>query len=139
MGARGKKSAASLEVVRSSNVRAIQRPKPVEGLTPEQAGEWLNVVNRMPADWFPNETHSMLAHYCRHVVSARRVSELIETILDGDGQQGWLEDYDRLLKMQEREGRAMSALATRMRITQQSLVSKDKGKGGTTLTPPHQS
>jgi hypothetical protein len=31
-----------------------------------------------------------------------------------------VEEYDRLLKMQEREGRAISSLATRMRISQQS-------------------
>ena len=34
--------------------------------------------------------------------------------------------YDKLLAMQEREGRALSSLATRMRITQQALYDKSK-------------
>jgi hypothetical protein len=46
-------------------------------LTDEQATEWWAVVNRLPADWFPRETHALLIQYCRHVVSARRVAQLL--------------------------------------------------------------
>ena len=42
---------------------------------------------------------------------------------------------DRLLKMQEREGRAISALATRMRLTQQSTYDKSKKKPTAALRP----
>ena len=131
MGARGKKSSASLGVVKSGQITAIGRAKPPAGLTPEQSTEWLAIVDRMPAEWFPRETHSMLEQYCRHVVSARRVGELIESLVNGDMESGdWVGDYNRLLIMQEREGRAMSSLATRMRLSQQSKYSKHKGKGG---------
>jgi hypothetical protein len=74
----------------------------------------------MPADWFPRETHGMLAQYCRHVVAARRVAQLVAQAETSDPLD--LEVYDRLLKMQEREGRALSSLATRMRISQQATV-----------------
>jgi hypothetical protein len=138
MGQRGRKSVTSLDVVRS--IGTIVRPDPMIGLTVEQSNEWIDVVNRMPADWFPRETHSILAQYCRHVVSAKRVDDLIESLINGKiPSDNFLCDYDRLLKMQEREGRAMSALATRMRLTQQALVSKDRTKGGMKEKPPHMS
>ena len=135
MGARGKQSIASMSVVQPDGVTAVRRPKPQQGLSNEQADVWRIVVNRLPADWFPGETHDMLAQYCRHVISSRRVADLIEIMTAEEVFA--VEDYDRLLKVQEREGRAISALATRMRLSQQSSVHKDRKKG--TLTRlPHQ-
>jgi hypothetical protein len=75
----------------------------------------------------------MLAQYCRHVVSARRVAQLIA---DCEASEGFdVENYDRLLKMQEREGRALSSLATRMRLSQQTTYDKSKKKPGQTRKP----
>jgi hypothetical protein len=52
------------------------------------------------------------------VVSAKRVDELIERAAkDMD-----LAMYDKLLQMQERESRAISTLATKMRISQQATT-----------------
>jgi uncharacterized protein YicC (UPF0701 family) len=45
------------------------------------------------------------------------------------------ETLDRLLKMQEREGRAMSSLATRMRLTQQTSYDKTKPRPIATKPP----
>ena len=136
MKQRGRKSGASLAVI--SAIGAIVRPDPMPGMTVDQSNEWVDIVSRMPADWFPRETQSILAQYCRHVVSARRVGELIESLIKGETESdNFLCAYDRLLKMQEREGRAMSSLATRMRITQQSLVSKRRTKGSMKDKPPH--
>jgi hypothetical protein len=116
-------------------ITAITRPEAPEELTEEQRAEWYSVVNRLPADWFPRETHGMLAQYCRHVVSSRKVAQLITAIEKKKRVQD-VEEYDRLLKMQEREGRAMSALATRMRMSQQSTLDREKRKGGTPAKKP---
>lgn len=126
MATRGRKSAASLEIATASPIETVARPDAPYDLTDEQTEEWWAVVNRMPADWFPRETHGMLAQYCRHVVAARRVAQLIakaekQKALD-------VETYDRLLKMQEREGRAISSLATRMRISQQATVRAEQAR-----------
>lgn len=126
MGTRGRKSAASLEVVGAGNAQRLARPEPPADLTDEQSEEWLAVVERLPADWFQRETHGMLAQYCRHVVSARRVAQLIEAACEADEFD--VDEYDRLLKMQEREGRALSSLATRMRMTQQATYDEKKKK-----------
>jgi hypothetical protein len=134
MGARGKKSTAAMSVVQPSDITAVHRPESQAGLTTEQANIWRSVVNRLPADWFPIETHDMLAQYCRHVISSRHVAELIERTI---AQESFaVADYNQLLIMQEREGRAMSALATRMRLSQQSTYSKDRKKG-TLIQEPH--
>ena len=110
-----------------TGITATERPEPPKGLTDDQANEWRAVVNRMPAEWFPRETHALLAQYCRHVVSAQHVAEIIEKLWSSDDFS--LETFDQLLRMQEREGRALSSLATRMRITQQSRFSHRKRTG----------
>lgn len=134
MGSRGRISNSSLTVVSTRGISSVERPPPPPELTDEQAAEWLAVVNRLPADWFPRETHGMLAQYCRHVVAARRVAQLIATQEASDDFD--VEAYDRLLKMQEREGRALSSLATRMRVSQQSTYVPHKKKPGTASRKP---
>lgn len=134
MSKRGRASAASLEVVAASPVHTIQRPDAPYDLTDEQSQEWWAVVNRMPADWFPRETHGMLAQYCRHVVAARRVAQLIDQAEKEPSLD--VENYDRLLKMQEREGRAISSLATRMRISQQATIRAEQARKPTQVKKP---
>jgi chaperone required for assembly of F1-ATPase len=133
MAKRGRPSSASLAVT-SAAIEKLQRPDAPYDLTDEQSEEWWSVVNRMPADWFPRETHAMLAQYCRHVIAARRVAQLVaaceaEKSLD-------IERYDKLLKMQEREGRAISSLATRMRISQQATVRAESARKPSMVEKP---
>lgn len=132
MGIRGRAPSASLSVV-PTVVEVVPRAKPPSELSDEQAEVWRAIVNRMPADWFPRETHEMLAQYSRHAVNARRVAQLIAAAEASDPLD--IEEYDRLLKMQEREGRALSSLATRMRLTQQTTYDPKKKKGSTTKRP----
>lgn len=121
MEKRGRKSAAELAIV--SPIEVDPRPAAPSDLTDEQAAEWDACVSRMSATHFSRENQALLLQYCRHVVSAKRVAQMIE-----DHEQGELDldAYDKLLKMQEREGRAISSLATRMRLTQQSRFDPKK-------------
>ncbi|NBV62112.1 MAG: hypothetical protein EBR73_13780 [Rhodobacteraceae bacterium] len=64
---------------------------------------------------------------------ARRVAQMIaqaETEPEFD-----LARYDKLLQLQEREGRAASSLATRLRMTQQATYDKSKKKPMTVKKP----
>jgi hypothetical protein len=144
MEGRGRKSAASLSVISSNGIEAIERARPPEELTQEQKFEWVSVVNRMPAEWFPRETQALLAQYCRHIVSARRVANMIDSLEAELAKEegataevilGASKAFDRLYKMQEREGRAISSLATKMRLSQQSTYDKSKRKPGQTKKP----
>jgi chaperone required for assembly of F1-ATPase len=132
MGTRGRVSAAALAVQTPEQVEKIHRPDAPYDLTDEQTEEWWAVVNRLPADWFPRETHAILSQYCRHVVAARRLAQLVAAEEAGELD---LDRYDQLLRMQEREGRALSSLATRLRITQQATLSA-KAKKPTQVRKP---
>ncbi|MEN1729403.1 MAG: hypothetical protein AAGJ52_13285 [Pseudomonadota bacterium] len=67
------------------------------------------------------------------MVTSRRIAELIEQTMEQEDVD--LADYDRLLKMQEREARMMASLATRLRITKQARVAQD-GTGDASTTRP---
>ena len=62
--------------------------------------------------------HALLAQYCRHITTARRLARLIEE-MDAAADIN-VRDYGRLLKAQERESRTLASLATGMRISQQA-------------------
>lgn len=120
MGARGRKSAADLEVVSITN---IPPPEPPAHLTAEQAEVWRGVVARMPAGWFSSETHEILAARCRHVVLARRLGRGLENLADADGDDDEPFDfkmYNKLLAAHERETRAIIACDRALRLTLQS-------------------
>ena len=120
MGSRGRKSSAELSIAAPAAIETVERQRPPHDLTDEEVEVWAAVVNTEPADWFSPSTAPLLAQYCRHVIHARRVAQLIERATsDPELMVG---DYDRLLKMQDRESRAISALATKMRVTQQATT-----------------
>lgn len=127
MAKRGRKSTASLATVtKESLIEAIPRPDAPYDLTDEQSEEWRAVVNRLPAEWFPRETWALLSQYCRHIVNARRVAQLVGQAEHRKNLD--VAEYDKLLAMQEREGRAICALARAMRLTQQTSYDKSKKK-----------
>jgi hypothetical protein len=127
MAKRGRTSAAALAVA-PAVLERVERPDAPYDLTDAEAEEWWAVVNRMPADWFPRETHPLLAQYCRHRVQSQRVAKLIIDML-ADKEGFAIKDYDRLLRMQERESRALASLATKMRLSQQTTYDKSRKKG----------
>ena len=86
-------------------------------MTPYQAKVWEEVVSSVPADWFQSED-VLLTQYCRHVQTAHELGQLVNSFdLRGDIKQ-----LNRLLMMRERETRALTHLATKMRLTQQSRI-----------------
>lgn len=123
MKQRGRKSAASLEVAKVSiDVSSTQRLLAPAHISEAERGVWLQVVNDQPADAFSPTHLPLLELYCRHIVQARVLAEELANfdrawLADDDG----LKRYDRILAMAEREGRAASSLATRLRITRQAV------------------
>ena len=120
MAQRGRKSAGDLAAVSS----IPERPKPPRELTRDQNKVWLRVVSALPIDWFGSETHDTLKQFCVHVVDAEKIRKWID---DLDAEATY-KDFDNLLKMQERESRAMNALARSMRMTQQSTYIPHKSR-----------
>lgn len=117
-----RKSAASMEVATIAGPLEVKRLVAPAHISEAERAIWLEVVNDQPADAF-SATHSpLLELYCRHIVHARILADELAVF-----DRAWLADdeglkrYDRLLAMAEREGRAASSLATRLRITRQAI------------------
>jgi hypothetical protein len=71
-------------------------------------------VDSHPADQFAaGGSAIMLAQFCRHTILAKRVAELIEQSID----QAAVDELDLLLRMQDRESKSISMLATKLRMT----------------------
>lgn len=126
MGSRGRTSGAALSVIGPGGIETIRRPEAPSELTDEQASEWEAIVNRMPADWFPRETHPMLAQYCRHAVRARRLAQLVDAA--EKAEEFDVKEYRDLLRSEAEQSGALMSLATKMRISQQTTYDKSKKK-----------
>jgi hypothetical protein len=113
----------------NSKVVAIPRAKAPTELTPEQALEWVALTNRMPSDYFGAEHIPVMVQWCRHIVAARVVAQLIEQELARDELH--IPRLTTLYKQQEVESRAITALSRTMRLTHQSNIDAH-----TSRTPP---
>lgn len=121
MAKRGRRSSSDLAVpVKPLTVdKRIQSPV---NLSEAEKQVWDELVADQPASAFTQTHAPMMEMYCRHVVNNRVISEELLAF-----DRAWLADdeglkrYDTLLKIAERESRAASSLATRLRITRQAI------------------
>jgi hypothetical protein len=125
MGTRGRSSMASL-MVPDNPTEIIQRPDAPYDLTDEESNEWAAIVSTMPADHFMRGNFPLLAQLCRHIVTSRRVAQLIN-------QAAKDKDFDRkefgcLLQLQVMESAAITRLSRSMRLTQQSVMRAETTK-----------
>lgn len=123
MAAKGRKSAASQLVAGlTTSIGVTQRLSPPIHLSDAEMAVWCEAVNDQPASSFTPTHAPLLEMYCRHIVQARILADELSNF-----ERAWLADddglkrFDRLLAMNEREGRSASALARALRITRQSI------------------
>lgn len=115
---RGPKSAADLATVTPIGAA---RPQPPDDLSTAQAEIWRGIVNRLPQDWFPRETLTILAAHCRHVTTHRLLSDAIDLYQpDWLTVEGGVERLGKLTAMRDRETRGMVATARALRLTKAS-------------------
>lgn len=119
MAERGRKSAASLSVI----VGSIDgRPSPPDDLNKAQREIWERTVANEATEVFKTAAlQQLLKEYCRHVVSAKKLAAMVEAMealspMPADD----LGDYDKLLKMRDRETKALADKATKLRLTNQA-------------------
>ena len=140
MERRGRKSAAALAVVARDAPLGAERLATPANLSLAEQQVWVDVINDHPAESFSATHIPMLEMYCRHVVRSRVLAVQIDAVKPEDlKDMESLRWYDKLLAMSEREGRAASSHATRLRITRQSIdqqtVAKAQMKGGAKSKP----
>ena len=119
MGTRGLKAKADLAVVK---LKANTLPKPNKGLTREQSAEWRSLVPELVDVSRPR--WPLIEAYCKHTVALRHIGQLITDIAQDD--EIVISNYDKLLKMQERESRILSSLAVRLGIAQSTSYERRK-------------
>lgn len=107
-------------LVQPQPLNRIERPLPPRELSDEEIEVWRSIVEQEAADWFTAATLPLLTQYCRHVIHAKRIAELIEHTINSSDVMPWIEEYDKLLRLQDRESKAIAMLARNMRLTQQS-------------------
>jgi hypothetical protein len=126
--ARGRReSAAARDVVliRDDDGEVLERPKPLPELTPEEADEWRYICNAVPATYFPPATWMMLVQYCRHVVFARHLAQMIRQV-QSTRKKFDLNQFRVLLREHRAEGAAIAGLLRSMRLTHLSSYADDR-------------
>jgi hypothetical protein len=118
MGARGRKSAAELAIIGAGGIAVARRLDPPSLISDEMAKVWRGIVNGKPGDWFDAGSAPVLAQYCRHVIAARRASQLVVQTEADDGFD--IDVWSGLLRLQERQSALLVSLATKLRLTPQS-------------------
>ena len=103
----------------AGSTRSVRRLRPPDELTAEQSKEFERIVITMPAEWFVPANTSLLTQYCRHVVMARRIAELIEAMISGEVQD--MKGLAKLQRAQIAESKIIHQLMTAMRMTPQSV------------------
>lgn len=111
-----------LTVINSNGVIPQSRPRPPVELTEEQAEEWQQIVNRMPADWFPRETWPMLVQYCRLIGRSHRIAILIQRMEGAKGRAFDQKEYRDLCRSEQQISSTITSLAVKMRLSQTSTM-----------------
>jgi phage terminase small subunit len=122
MGSRGRKSADE-RAAKALVLIETRRPSPPAGLTEAEQAVWRDVVGSLPAGWFAKAAWPLLVAYCRHVVRAEILAQQVTAFrMEWLAADGGLQRFDALLKMAERETRALTACARSLRFTPQSQM-----------------
>jgi len=125
----GRRSAADIAIA-PEPTKLPGRHQPPADLPKRAADIWRQTVGSMRADWFSAESLPMLRAYCVHSVRAEELEARADELRD------CLPDYDRALKMLDREHRAALALARSLRLTKQAQADP-KRAGNQKQQAPH--
>lgn len=118
---RGRKSAA--QELTPNVIQLPGKHRSPRELNSEECVIWDAVIDAHERDWIQRDQFPVLVQYCKHVITARRVSQMIRA--EEAGEEFDTDAYLKLLAAQERESRAVTALARSLRITNQSRYHSD--------------
>jgi hypothetical protein len=124
MTQRGRISAAALSVV--ADIQHMPRPEPPAELSDEEAAVWKEISQSLPADWIKTYAKHLFVELVAHVIEARHIRQWMRAAKE-DPDLG-VATYDRLLKMHERESRAIASLSVKLRLSPSSEYRKETKK-----------
>jgi len=137
MGTRGRKSAAELSVIGAGGVTATRRPEPPPSLGEDAARLWRTICNTLPADAFHAGALPVLEGFCALSISLRRTLRALDRMEQAPREE-FDEDLWRTLQRQAGElGQRVTMIATRLRLTPQSMVHPvTAGRRARSMAPP---
>ena len=116
MGARGRKSASELEIVKDNaddaGIVSIERPLAPASLTQDERTEWDRITAFQPADWLTPGFDILLESYCRVAILERREAAIVGGILSADEFDE--KAYERASTRLDRAARTKASLAIRL-------------------------
>src|SRR5262245_16713812 len=99
----------------------VSRPPAPKHLSNQEQNLWVEIVERMPAGWFSRENLPVLESYVAQHRSCRMLEACLRAIkIDAKQIHEQGDEFYRLVKAQELANRQLCALATKLRLTQQS-------------------
>jgi hypothetical protein len=117
MRQRGRKSSASLSIVRAVAIDSRQRPEPPKRLSREERQVWREVTGALRPDWFYGAEH-LLEIYVRALVHERFLAELVKAA-DPNGSR-----FVKLVRLKRTEAALVANLATKLRLTPRSTFDR---------------
>lgn len=113
MGSRGRKPSAALAIPAST--QKIETPEAPYDLNDGQTEVWRSLSRSILIEYgkLPVHAYPVLAEICRHVVKSRHIHQLIDKM--EKKRDFKIMDYDRLLKMAERESRGVASHSVKLR------------------------
>src|ERR1700682_5068301 len=104
----------------------VHRPDPPRDLNAAEATEWRRLVASMPPAYFAGSHYPRLAQLCRHIVEARRISQLIAACRKQKKTD--INEYCRLLNMELKQSDMIMRLMQQMRLSHQAIYRADSTK-----------
>jgi hypothetical protein len=93
----------------------------------DEARHWRDIVNRMPADWFPAETLPVLTALCADVALSERVAvELRKVKRRSLATDAEFKRFASLGRMRLRLSQSIANLSTKLRLTNQSRLRSER-------------
>lgn len=126
MKQRGRKSAKSAEVV---SIQQAKRPRPPADLTKTESELWVRIVGERAPDYFDSASQVLLAEYCRVKSQCDQLAVPIAKFkATWFAKDEGVARYKKLVHMQDTAQKRLLALATKMRLAQQSRYVPDHTK-----------
>ena len=118
---------------RISQAALLTKPVPSERVRPDvpfelrdesEAEVWRSVVNALPPDWFTSANQYLLIRFCKQVIMARWIDELLHDELAKKRQNRQL--IAKFARLQLSSTVNIARLSTKMRLAQQSVYLPEK-------------
>ena len=110
------------QTIRPLPGREERRPPPPEGMTEAQTKLWRDVVETEPASLFDSAARRhLLRLYCEHATFRADLQGLIDkTPVEAVADPEKASAFEAMLRLRDRETKALVSLATRLRLTNQA-------------------